>query len=64
MLCEGHLDVEVEVKSTSSGAPTGGPAATPPTKRSGGGVVVAAVGVRHCVGSFGVVSRRVEFVSC
>jgi hypothetical protein len=64
MLWEGHLGVEFEVKSTSSAAPEGGPAATPPTRRSGGRVVVAVVGVRHYVAIVGVLSRRFELVFC
>ena len=62
MLCEGHLGVEVEVKSTSSVAPAEGPAAAPPAMRSGGRVVVAVVGGRHYVAIVGVMSRRFEFI--
>ena len=57
------MDVEVEVKSTSSAAPAAGPATTPPTRRSGGRVVVAIVGVRHYVAIVGVMSRRYEYGS-
>ena len=64
MLCDAHLGVEVEVKSTSSAAPTGGPAAAPPTGRSGVRFDVVVVGVRHYVAIVGVMSRRFEFVSC
>ena len=64
VLCEGHLGVEVEVKSTASAASTGGPASVTPARRSGVRVVVAVVGGRHYVASVGVMSRRFEFVSC
>ena len=63
MLCEGHLGVEVEMKSTSSAVPAGGPATTPPTRRSGGRIVVAVVGVGHYVAIVGVMSRRYKYVS-
>jgi len=58
MLCEGHLSVEVEVEATVSGAATEGPAAAPPVRRSGVRVVVAVVGGRQYVASFGVLSKR------
>ncbi len=63
MLCEGHFGVKVEVKSTSSAAPTEGSAAVPPARRRDVIVVVAVVGYRHDVVSIGVMSRRFEFVS-
>ena len=63
MLCEGHLGVKVEVKSTSTAAPTEGSAAAPPARRHDVRVVVAVVGCRHDVVSIGVMSRRFEFVS-
>ena len=55
---EDHLCVEVEVEATSSGAATGCQAAAPPARRSGIRVVVAVVGGRHYVASFGVLSKR------
>ena len=58
------MGVEVEVKSTSSAAHTGGPAAAPPAKRSGVRVVVAVVGARHYVTSFGDLSKRFGSVFC
>ena len=62
VLREGHLGVEVEVESTSSGAATEGPAAVPPARCSGVSVVVDVVGGRHYVAIAGVMSRRYEFV--
>ena len=48
---------DLEVKSTSSAASTGGPAVAPPARRSGVRDVVAVVGGRHYVASCGVVSK-------
>ena len=58
------MGFEVEVKSITSAAPTGGSAAAPPTGRSGVRVDVAVVGVRHYVASFGVLSKRSGSVYC
>ena len=63
-MCEGHFNVEVEVKPASSAASTGGPAAAPFARYNGVRVVVAVVGVRHYVASFGVMSRRFGLMSC
>ena len=58
------MGVEVEVKSTTSAAPTGDPAAAPPARRSGVRFVIAVVGVRHYVTGFGVLSKRSGSVFC